>query len=84
MAMDDLTLEHYKIIVLMVLWSRNQAVDCLHVENAVVAVALGEDQPAAERSSRLALEAGGDSNGLLPGDRRLGPFARSDRRGLVS
>lgn len=32
MAMDDLTLEHFKIIVLMVLWSRNQAVDCLLVE----------------------------------------------------
>lgn len=32
MAMDDLTIEHFKIIVLMVLWSRNQAVDCLLVE----------------------------------------------------
>ncbi len=32
MAMNDLTLEHFKIIVLMVLWSRNQAVDCLLVE----------------------------------------------------
>ena len=32
MAMDDLTLDHFKIIVLMVLWSRNQAVDCLLVE----------------------------------------------------
>ena len=32
MAMDDLTLEHFKIIVLMVLWSRNQAVDGLLVE----------------------------------------------------
>src|SRR5574343_1431738 len=29
MAMDDLTLEHFKIIVLMVLWSRNQAIDGL-------------------------------------------------------
>ena len=32
MAMDDLSLEHFKIIVLMVLWSRNQAVDGLLVE----------------------------------------------------
>ncbi len=32
MAMDDLSLEHFKIIVLMVLWSRNQAIDCLLVE----------------------------------------------------
>lgn len=32
MAMDDLTLEHFKIIVLMVLWSRNQAIDGLLVE----------------------------------------------------
>ncbi len=32
MAMGDLTIEHFKIIVLMVLWSRNQAVDCLLVE----------------------------------------------------
>lgn len=32
MAMDDLTLDHFKIIVLMVLWSRNQAVDGLLVE----------------------------------------------------
>ena len=40
MAMDDLTLEHFKIIVLMVLWSRNQAVDCLLVETL-----LDEDNP---------------------------------------
>ena len=40
MAMDDLTLEHFKIIVLMVLWSRNQAVDCLLVETL-----LDEDHP---------------------------------------
>ena len=32
MAMEDLTLDHFKIIVLMVLWSRNQAVDGLLVE----------------------------------------------------
>ena len=32
MAMDDLTLGHFKIIVLMVLWSRNQAIDGLLVE----------------------------------------------------
>lgn len=32
MAMDDLSLDHFKIIVLMVLWSRNQAVDGLLVE----------------------------------------------------
>lgn len=32
MAIDELSLEHFKIIVLMVLWSRNQAVDCLLVE----------------------------------------------------
>jgi uncharacterized protein Smg (DUF494 family) len=32
MAMEDLTLDHFKIIVLMVLWSRNQAVDSLLVE----------------------------------------------------
>ena len=32
MAMEELTLEHFKIIVLMVLWSRNQAVDGLLVE----------------------------------------------------
>ena len=32
MAMEDLSLEHFKIIVLMVLWSRNQAIDGLLVE----------------------------------------------------
>lgn len=32
MAMDELSLEHFKIIVLMVLWSRNQAIDGLLVE----------------------------------------------------
>lgn len=32
MAIDELSLEHFKIIVLMVLWSRNQAVDGLLVE----------------------------------------------------
>ena len=32
MAVDDLALENFKIIVLMVLWSRNQAIDGLLVE----------------------------------------------------
>jgi Smg protein len=40
MAMDELTLGHFKIIVLMVLWSRNQAVDSLLVETL-----LDEDNP---------------------------------------